>query len=197
MYWFLALALTFFSPACQRPWSANGVDIGNIGDFTLPNVRGGTFRLQDHQGRVLLLAFLQTQPDTGAENPSRSLVPSLLSMDHQYGKAGLEVVMIDATVLARPKARRIEEKSAGLAPPMAMLLNTSYNWGLTLPLLADPQGAAAKLLHVETVPTLILMDGKGKVARRWTTVPHPGDLAAAIQQFTGGPMAGKPPVPSP
>lgn len=182
----LALTATLVLCACSHD---------RIGDsaatFALPNVRGGEFRYPAPVRRSLLIAFLQTQPDVGSEhNPSRGAVPFLMSMDHQYREAGpgVDVIIIDETALAT------YPPVAGSNPSIGALLNTSYDWSLTVPLLADPKGKVARLYGVKGVPTLVLIGSDGRIAERWTRVPHPANLAAGIQQLVGGPMAGRPPL---
>jgi lysophospholipase L1-like esterase len=145
-------------------------------DLDLHLVRGGHFRLRDHRGKSVLLAFVQTQPDSGEGNPSRALVPQLASMDRQYREAGLEVVLIDETRLAR---------SAVAAPRREDLLNTTYDWSLQLPLAEDPAANAALIYGVKTVPTLVLIDRNGQIRDRWVGGVHPGDLASAVQETIG------------
>jgi hypothetical protein len=166
-------------------------------DFRAASVRGGTFHMREHAGHAVLFAFLQTQPDSGLANPSRALVPMLLSLDRQYRKAGVDVVIVDATSLAEPvpdgSKQRAGARISGLAPPIDALLNTSYDWSLTIPLLADPDGALAKMYGVDRVPTLLLVDPAGRTVQRWIRWAHPASLAAAIQRIVGGPMSDRPP----
>src|SRR5208283_3194821 len=131
-------------------------------DFALPNPRGGQLHYTTTGHRNLLMAFLQTQPDWSAENQSRSVVPSLMSMDHQYRSSGLDVVIIDATMLV-PSAKPSGGKQAKTVS-MDELLNTSYDWSLSIPLLADTNGKVARVYGVEQVPTLILVDSTGRIA---------------------------------
>lgn len=157
--------------------------------FALPNVRGGEFHYPTAEHHNLLIAFLQTQPDIGSEhNPSRSVVPFLMSMNHQYqhAGAGVDVIIVDETALAT------YVPVAGKFPPMDTLLNTSYEWSLTVPMMADPKGEVARTYGVNKVPTIILIDSNGRIAQRWERMPHPGVLAWGIQQLVGGPMAGTP-----
>jgi len=67
-------------------------------DLTLSDVRGCAFPLHVVPAQPLLLAFLQTVPDT-ANTASRSQVVFLASMAHQYGPRGLRVAIVDASVL--------------------------------------------------------------------------------------------------
>jgi hypothetical protein len=171
---------------CQHLDGAGDIAVG----FSLPNVRGGEFSYPGSIHRNLLIAFLQTQPDIGSEhNPSRNVVPFLMSMDHQYRQvAALDIVIVDETVLAD------YPQVAGKFPSMDSLLNTSYDWALTVPLLADPKGEVARRYGVKRVPTIILVDSGGHIVERWEQIPHPGSLASGIQQLVGVPMARRPPV---
>ena len=158
-------------------------------DFNLSAARGGQFRLQSHLGRAVLLAFVRTQPDVDPTNASRALAPSLISMDRQYKASGLNVVMIDETALARPPGK--PEGAADLG--IGALLNTSYDWSLTFPLLADPGSSVAKAYGVSELPMIVLIDPKGRVWKCWKGQVHPSSLAADIQQVVGGPLAKHPP----
>jgi len=167
-------------------------------DFSTPIVRGGTFHMREHQGHVVLMAFLQTKPSMGRENPSRAVVPSLLSIDRQYRKSGVDVVIIDATALAGANPDKNTDHATGRAsskvPAADALLNASYDWRLTIPLLPDTNGAIARAYGVDCAPTILLVDRSGRIVERWTSVPHPGNMAAAIQQLVGGPMRDHPPM---
>jgi hypothetical protein len=158
-------------------------------DFNLTAARGGHFRLQSHTGRTVLLAFVRTHPDVDPTNASRALVPSLISMDRQYRVSGLDVAMIDETALARlastPKAS---------VPGIGALLNTSYNWSLTFPLLADPGSSVARAYAVSELPMIVLIGPQGQVWKCWKGQVHSASLAAEIQQLVGGPLARHPPT---
>ena len=160
--------------------------------FVLPNVRGGQYRYPGAAHRALLIAFLQTQPDWDSKNVSRTSVAMLLSMDRQYHNSGLDVLIIDETRLALPVGGSDGDRAK--VPSITDLLNTSYDWMLSFPLLADSNGKVAGLFGIKEVPTLILVDQNGNIAQRWAHVPHPGTLAAGIQNLIGGPMANRPPA---
>ena len=163
-------------PGSQEPSAASKNRDRTAPDFDLYLVRGGHFRLRDHRGQPVLLAFVQTQPDAGAGNSSRALVPQLASMDRQYRAAGLDVVLIDETRLARPDVA---------APHREDLLNTTYDWSLQVPLAEDPDASAASSYGVKAVPTVVLIDRSGQIRDRWIGGVHPGDLAAAVQKTIG------------
>lgn len=67
---------------CLATWSLGCRSRANEA-LTLSQVRGRTFHLQIQPQQPLLLAFLQTIPDT-ANTPSRGQALVLQSMDHQY-----------------------------------------------------------------------------------------------------------------
>ena len=177
--WYAQSAVAaFVPPGSQDPWAVSGNRDRTAPDLDLKLVRGGHFRLRDHRGQPVLLAFVQTQPDAGAKNSSRALVPQLESMDRQYRAAGLEIVLIDETRLARPDVA---------APRREVLLNTTYDWSVQVPLAEDPDANAASSYAVKAVPTVVLIDGSGQIRDRWIGGVHPGDLAATFQQVVGAP----------
>ncbi len=165
----LTLALVYL-PGCRQSESNF-----SSSDFTLPQVRGGVFhsRAAEHR-RALLLAFLQTVPDT-ANSPSHEQAGFLLSMQHQYGACGLEVAVIDATGLL-----------TGEAPTRDALLNASYDWRLGGRLLQDDENRVAKRWGVTRVPTMMLLASDGSVAQRWNGLTGPAMLAQSVEKLCGG-----------
>jgi peroxiredoxin len=158
----------------------------SVPDFTLTAVRGGVFSLRQAVPHPVLIAFLETVPDT-ADTPSRSQVALLESMDHQYRERGLRVAIVDATALA-----------AGHKPDRDSLVNASCDWNLQIPLLEDDAGRVAQRLRVTHVPTTILIKADGNVAQVWERPLAPGELAIAIEKaLGGGPLApGSGPAPA-
>ncbi len=192
---FLVLLCLCLSCSRRQPASLLAQETGGaIPDFTAAVARGGSFHISEQRGRTVLVAFLQTQPDSGAGNPSRALVPLLLSMDHQYRNSGVDVIIVDATALAMEKDASQHRTAASNAPGMDRLLNTSYNWNLPVPLLADPAGSVARICGVSSAPTVLLVDPGGHIVQRWIGAQHPASVAAGIQQLVGGPMKDRPPL---
>jgi hypothetical protein len=143
----------------------------------LSAVRGGVFTLRQAAPHPVLIAFLETVPDT-ADTPSRSQVALLESMDHQYRGRGLRVAIVDATALA-----------AGHKPDHDSLVNSSYDWNLHIPLLVDDSSRVAHMFKVTHVPTTILVKADGTVAQVWERPMAPGELAIAIEKtLEGGPL---------
>jgi hypothetical protein len=155
-------------PGCHRDQFATPVP-----DFTLPQVRGGVFHLRAGYSHAVLLAFLQTVPDT-AETPSRRQVGFLLSMNHQYSARGLKIVIVDSSALV---TRQPPEHDA--------LINASYDWQLDIPLLEDDDNRVARNWSVTQVPTLVLLASDGSIRQRWYGLTGPAILAQGIEKVCG------------
>jgi peroxiredoxin len=168
----MTLAALICVPACRRDQSAAAVPA-----FTLPQVRGGVFHLRPGRSHAVLLAFLQTVPDT-TDTPSRGQVPFLLSMNHQYSARGLNVVIVDSSALVTHQL-----------PTRDALINASYDWQLDIPLLEDDGNRVARNWGVTQVPTLLLLASDGTLAQRWHGLTGPAILAKSIENLLGGPSA--------
>jgi peroxiredoxin len=150
--------------------------VTTLTNLTLPDVRGGTFHLRALTAQPLLLAFLQTVPDT-VDTPSRSQVVFLASMAQQYGPRGLRVAIVDASLL-----------TAGSPPSHDAVLNASYDWHLKFPLLLDENGQLARQLGVKELPTMFLIAADGSIVQRWQGLTRPAILAQGIEKLLGGPL---------
>ena len=150
--------------------------VSTLPDLTLPDVRGGAFHLRALPAQPLLLAFLQTVPDT-ADTPSRNQVVFQASMAQQYGPRGLRAAIVDASVLV-----------PGSQPSHDAVLNASYDWRLKFPLLLDQNGQLARQLRVKEVPTTFLIAIDGIIVQRWQGRTRPAILAQGIERLLGGPL---------
>ena len=188
----LILVMALFAACRSNPVSEG--PISTLPDLTLPDVRGGAFHLRSQPAQPLLLAFLQTVPDT-SDTPSRSQVVILASMAKQYGPRGLRVVAVDATtmVLGLPPARGASgDRSSPPEWSNDSVRNTSYDWQLRFPLLIDRDGNLARKLEVDQVPTTFLISAQGRILHRWRGFTRPAVLAQAIEELLGGPLAKTP-----
>lgn len=141
-----------------------------VPDFTLPQVRGGVFHWHAGDSQAVLLAFLQTVPDT-ADTPSHQQVGFLRSLHHQYG-TGLTIVMIDSSALLTHHP-----------PATNALVNASYDWQLDFPLLEDDANRLARNLGINQLPTLILLRSDGSVAQRWSGLTGPAPLMQSVAKL--------------
>jgi len=154
--------------------------ISTLPDLVLPDVHDGAFHLRSQPAQPLLLAFLQTVPDT-SDTPSRSQVVFLSSMAQQYGPRGLRVAVVDASALVLASQ-----------PSHDALRNASYDWQLQFPLLIDQDAQLARKLGIEEVPTTYLISAQGHILHQWRGLTRPAVLALSIEKSLGGPLAQAP-----
>ncbi len=167
----LTLVALMSVPSCRR----DRLSTTPVLDSTLPQARGGIFRLRAAHSQPVLLAFLQTVPDT-ADTPSRQQVAFLRSMNHQYSACGLKVVIVDASGLV-----------AREPPKHDALINASYDWQLDIPLLEDEGNQVAQSWGINRLPTLVLLRPDGNVAQRWHGMTGPATLAQGIEKVCAEP----------
>jgi peroxiredoxin len=140
-------------------------------DFTLPQTTGCSFHLHVVPAQPVLLAFLQTVPDT-ADTDSRREAVFIASMARQYGRRGLRVAAIDAT-----------EFATGIWPGHDALVNAASDWQMNYPLLEDADGRVARQFGVDKIPTVVLLTSSGRIYLRWDGFVRPSALAEAIKQL--------------
>ena len=148
-------------------------------DFSLPIVRGGSFRLADQAGEAILLSFINTQAQatSATADPSRSQLVFLKSMQEQYGPKGLVVLIVDASRIA-----------TGKRPSQDQLINFTYDWQLEdIPLLDDSDGSIARSYAVESTPVTFLIGADGIIQQRWDGFASASQLALSIEPLVGAP----------
>ncbi len=143
-------------------------------DIQLMSVHGDVFHLAEHRQQVVVLAFLQTQPDT-ASTASRSQAVSLTSIEQQYAPKGVHVVFIDASML-----------ETGQQVAHNDLLNVTYDWNIgSIPLLEDIDGSTASRYGVRQTPTLFIVGPSGHVEQAWQGLTSTVQIAFALQRLSG------------
>ena len=148
-------------------------------DFSLPIVRGGSFRLADHAGEVVLLSFINTQAEatSATSDPSRAQIVFLKSMREQYGPKDLIVLIVDVAHVA-----------TGRQPSQDQLINFTYDWQLdNIPVLDDSEGSVATSYAVKSAPATFLISADGIIQQRWDTFASASQLALSIEALVGAP----------
>ena len=171
----VALMIAFFTAPGRSERASKPVQPGMIApDVHLTSVHGDAFHLKEYRQKIVVLAFLQTQPDT-ASTASRSQAVSLMSIEQQYALKGVTVVIIDATMM-----------TTGQPAAHNDLLNTTYDWNMgNIPLLADSDGITADHYGVQQTPTLFIIGRNGYVNQAWQGPTSTAQIAFALQRLSG------------
>lgn len=131
---------------------------GPVAAFSLVDTGGKTWRPDDFRGRAVLLNFWASWCE-----PCRAEMPTLHQVADLYGPDKLLVLAIN-----------FKEKPA-------RALQFSHNTGVTMPVLLDTDGRAARQWGVKVFPTTLLIDSRGRPRQRvqgevdWT-----GDAATRL-----------------
>ncbi|MFQ5895526.1 MAG: TlpA disulfide reductase family protein [Nitrospinota bacterium] len=122
-------------------------------EFALPALSGGTLRLADLRGRVVLVNFWATWcPPCIAE------MPSLEKLRQRFRGHPFEVVAIS-----------IDRQGEGVVRPFVRRL------GITFPVLLDPEQKTFRRLRGRGLPVSLLISRKGELVGR---VPGPREWAS-------------------
>jgi thiol-disulfide isomerase/thioredoxin len=123
-------------------------------DFALPDLQGITVRLSDQRGKVVLLNFWATWCV-----PCRVEMPSMNALYQDYREKGFEILAISIDVQGKDVVAPFVEE-----------------YGLTFPVLLDPDNVVSTRLQGRGIPTSYLLDKQGRIAgveigtRDWNSV---------------------------
>ena len=126
-------------------------------DFTYRQVDGQVWRLKDHRGQVVLLNFWATWCP-----PCREETPGLVKIQSEFRDQGFTVAGV---------AMDEDQKAV---PAFVQRFRITY------PVLFPPQDAALAN-SVESLPTSLLIDKSGNVARTYVGAVSPSVFAADIR----------------
>jgi cytochrome c biogenesis protein CcmG/thiol:disulfide interchange protein DsbE len=138
-------------------------------DFTLPDVRGHLVRPSVLRGRPVLINLWATWC-----HPCRVEMPSMNALYNDYHAKGLAIVAI-----------ALDERGKLVVVPFIQA------YGLTFPVLLDPQNMLVALLQVPGIPTSYLLDKRGRIVdvtfgpRDWNT-PNIRHLVEQLLAEEGG-----------
>ena len=116
---------------------------GPVAGFALADSSGKTWRLADLVGRAVLLNFWASWCE-----PCRAEMPTLQQVADLYGPDKLLVLAIN------------------FKEPVARALRFAQTTGLTLPVLLDTDGQAARQWGVKVFPTTLMLDSRGRPRQR-------------------------------
>ena len=110
-------------------------------DFTLPDLHGRPVRLSQLRGQVVLVNFWATWC-----HPCRLEMPSMNALYQEYQQKGFIILAITSDANGQTSV-----------PPFI------ENYGLTFPILLDPENVVGIQLHVDSIPTSYLLDKRGDI----------------------------------
>jgi cytochrome c biogenesis protein CcmG/thiol:disulfide interchange protein DsbE len=131
--------------------------------FTAPALDGGTVRLEDYRGQVVLLNFWGTWCE-----PCKRELPALQAAHEQLGGEGLAVIGVNLTDDEQLQGRNTAQIAAFLS-----------QFGVTYPIALDLEGAITNDYRVFPLPTSFFIDPEGAI--RYV---HIGELTLADVQAT-------------
>jgi thiol-disulfide isomerase/thioredoxin len=126
---------------------------------------GGRGALADYRGKVVLLDFWATWCE-----PCVAEMPVLARVQRRFGAAagpGGAFTVLGINV-------------DGGGPPGAEVAAFLRERGLSVPTFVD-DGAIAALYHVDTIPSLLLLDRQGHVRQAWNGGASEAELARSIE----------------
>lgn len=163
--WALAPGGAVTSGALRAP-----ADRKTVAPFTLPAIGGGQWSLADHRGKVLLVNFWATWCP-----PCRAETPALVEVHKQFADRGFSVVGIS-----------LDDEPARVVPEFV------ERYGVPYPMLA-PTPDFGLASSIASIPTSLLLDGQGRVARTYYGEVNEDTLADDIQSLLAdsGPLTAK------
>ena len=111
-------------------------------DFALPDLQGHIMRLSYRRGQVVLINFWATWC-----YPCRVEMPSMQAVYQDYREKGFDILAIS-----------IDVQGKEIVAPFVK------EYGLTFPILLDPDNVVSTGLQVRGIPTSYLLDKWGRVA---------------------------------
>jgi thiol-disulfide isomerase/thioredoxin len=159
-----AMALTLFVSLQHSRVRAGGITPAGMRvaapHFVLTRLNGSSWRLQDHQGQVVLINLWASWC-----GPCREEIPGLVRLFRKDGPKGLEVVGLSLDVGDRQKV-------------MAFAKQFQVPYPIVLP---EPMSQLADT--VESVPTTILVDRDGRVAKTYVGAVQGAVFAADVEEL--------------
>jgi peroxiredoxin len=141
----LALLATIAAPSRTAP------------DITLRTADGGTVRLTDYKGRVVVVDFWASWCA-----PCKTAFPALDTLFREYHARGVEVLAVN-----------LDERRRDADAFLAKLPHT-------MPVLFDPKGTSAEAFAVQGMPSSFVIDASGVI--RFTHIGYSGDVGTSYRR---------------
>jgi thiol-disulfide isomerase/thioredoxin len=159
----LVAGVLFLAFAPDSVWQGGGVTPEGerrAGDgLDLPDLGGAVWRLDERRGRVVLINYWATWCP-----PCRAETPGLVRLAEEYGPRGLEVVGVS-----------LDEDRAAIRPFVE-------EYRVPYPILLPPDLGSLRPA-VEALPTTVLYDRGGRVAKRYTGAVSESTFRADVESL--------------
>jgi peroxiredoxin len=113
-------------------------------DFALPGLNGGTVRLSDHRGKVVLVNFWGTWCE-----PCKEETPALQAVYQELQGQGLEIIGVNL----------YNQEVDGDKPVRDFL----SKYGVTYPIALDTNGEVARSFQISPIPVSYFVDPSGNI----------------------------------
>lgn len=169
---FLLIALPSLTRAALRPAESDEFNGQEAPEFSVTPVKGDAVSLKDFKGHPVLLNFFASWCP-----PCREEISSLTQLYKQYNKDGLAIIGIAVDSLLTPE-------SVGDVKPLAEKLAIPYPVAIA----TDKIG---KDYHFKGIPTTVVIDKDGKIAKTFYGYHDEKVIDAAVQKLLlpAGPKA--------
>jgi thiol-disulfide isomerase/thioredoxin len=167
---FLAGAAIYaFSPAVQNQFGSVRPEAQRtrVSNFTVQSLNGDKWSLEDQRGKVVLVNFWATWCP-----PCRVETPALVDLHSKYANRGFTIAGIT-----------MDEEPQDTVPAFV------NKYGISYPILT-PTAQLSLIDRVEALPTSILIDRSGRIARTYiglvTEIGLSDDIEALLSEKAGG-----------
>lgn len=159
----IALVFIIASASLALLWqSTNRPEMGQAQNFSLKDLEGNTFSLTDFRGKVVLLDFMATWC-----GPCRVEVSYLKTIKEKYGERIVLVsISIDATSDSENVLKQFKKEH-------------NLTW-----LVARDTGGVGQAYRVNVIPTLVIVDGEGRIRFRHEGLIDDGALSREIDKIS-------------
>jgi cytochrome c biogenesis protein CcmG/thiol:disulfide interchange protein DsbE len=135
--------------------------------LVMSELNGGTWRLADHKGEVVLINYWATWC-----GPCRQEMPGLVEVAKAAEPEGLAVVGVS-----------LDKGDRSVVKPFVDRYQVSYP-------IAFPESMSQMSSGMEGIPTTILVDRSGLVVKTYVGAVRREDLASDVQEVLAEPVAG-------
>ncbi len=156
----------------QSPGVREVKDRHPIADLVLPQLNGGSWRLSDHRGQVVLINYWASWCA-----PCRQETPGLIDLARDYRYKGLSIVGVSMDEGGKPAVE-------------SFLKEFHMPYPVLMPELTSPSVPA-----IEALPTTVLVDRNGRVAKSYVGAVREAVFRADVDKLLAEAVTSSPASP--